>query len=90
MQRVLGFHVWDEERTVMNMTEQDAIHWAFLGYYHQDKANACMHCAPVRFSPITFRLAEVLSSYPHKYENKTQELAEVNSHRGRYAEDPGR
>lgn len=59
---------------------------AFLHMYHMDTANACMHVADVRFSPITFRLAEALEGLV----NDSGEIEEVLAHRGQYAEDPGR
>jgi hypothetical protein len=69
---------------------KDALLWAFEHLYHQDKANACMHCAPVRFSPLTFRLAEALRDDWSEHEDYTQELAEALNHLGKYEEDPGR
>jgi hypothetical protein len=69
---------------------KDALLWAFEYLYHQDKANACIHCAPVRFSPLTFRLAEALKADWSEFEDITQELAEVLHHRGQYEEDSGR
>lgn len=38
-----------------------ALYQALRHHAHQDEANAALHCAPVRFSPITFRLAEALA-----------------------------
>jgi hypothetical protein len=72
------------------MTELDAVHWTFQHFYHMDRANACMHCAPVKFSPLTFRLAEVLTSHWPKDEDVTAELAQVNHAVGQYALDVGR
>ena len=69
---------------------KDALLWAFDHFYYMDKANACMHCAPVRFSPLTFRLAEALKEDWSEQEDFTPELDEVLRHKGRYAEDPGR
>jgi len=74
----------------MTPTEMDDINWCFLHFYFMDKANACMHCSPVKFSPITFRLAGNLRDNWPKDEDITQELAEVLNHRGRYALDEGR
>lgn len=55
-------------------------------FANADKANAAMHMAPVKFSPITFALAELVtlagSDFPA--------AAEVMAHRGRYELDPGR
>jgi hypothetical protein len=59
---------------------------AFLHFYHMDTANACMHVADVRFSPLTFRLAEALQDVTLD----SGEIEEVLAHRGRYEEDPGR
>lgn len=68
----------------------EAVLWAFEHFYHLDKANACIHCSPVRFSPITFRLAEVLQRGWPEGEDWTQEMAEVLHDLGKYTEDPGR
>lgn len=68
------------------MTLQEAASWALAHFYYADRANATMHCAKVRFSPITFRLAEVLAPL-----DPTDEIAaEIMTHRGQYAEDAGR
>lgn len=72
------------------MGPSDAVLWSFLYMYHTDKANACMHCAPVRFSPITFRLFDELTAMWPEGEDITQEMAEVRSHLGSYELDPGR
>jgi hypothetical protein len=65
--------------------------WSFNYFYYMDKANACIHQAPVRFSPITFTLAnELLDSWPVG-EDITQELAEVRDHKKmNYPLDTGR
>lgn len=72
------------------MTPHDAISWSFGQNFHADKMNACIHTVPVRFSPLTFRLAEILLATWPDGEDITAELAEVRSHLGAYAEDPGR
>jgi hypothetical protein len=64
--------------------------WSFEYFYHMDKANACMHCAPVKFSPITFALALTLVDAWSEDEDITPELAEVRSHVDMYELDPGR
>jgi hypothetical protein len=69
--------------------DSDPLLWAFEHFYHMDKANACMHCAPVKFSPITFRLAAALET-DRGDEDWTRELTEVLHHSGLYEEDPGR
>jgi hypothetical protein len=68
------------------MEDIDALDWAFIHVYHEDKSNAAMHCAPVKFSPITFRLAEALETAI----NDLPEVEEVLAHKGLYALDPGR
>jgi hypothetical protein len=68
------------------MTLQEAAMHAFLHFYHADYSNAEFHCAKVRFSPITFRLAEALVEADYVRD----EVLLVNSHRGRYEEDEGR
>jgi hypothetical protein len=69
----------------------DQTQWSFEYFYHMDKANACIHCAPVRFSPLTFRLAEELMREAQiQGKDITAEVAEVMYHRGTYEEDKGR
>jgi hypothetical protein len=64
--------------------------WCFQQNYHLDKSNASVHCSPVRFSPITFRLFEALMVIWPEDEDITQEMAEVMSHHKTYEEDKGR
>lgn len=59
--------------------------WCFQYFYHADKMNAAVHLAPVRFSPITFRLAASLV-----YNTNIEGLDEVLDHIGKYEEDKGR
>src|SRR5262245_58277296 len=42
------------------MDLSDVLLWAFYYFFHMDRSNACCHCAPVRYSPITFRLAQAI------------------------------
>jgi hypothetical protein len=64
--------------------------WAFLQNYHADKMNAAIHCAPVKFSPLTFRLSDALfESWPDD-EDITVEMHEIRSHQGQYELDGGR
>lgn len=72
------------------MSDTSSMQWAFEFLYHTDKANAAMHTSPVKFSPITFRLAETLLAVWNGDEDITQELAEVRAHMGKYEEDIGR
>jgi hypothetical protein len=56
-----------------------------------DKANACIHMALVKFSPVTFQLALVLKEEWDKIEGDyTVEVIEVLSHIGQYELDLGR
>jgi len=62
-----------------------ALRFAFLHFYHLDKANATIHCADVRFSPITFELCKLLPN-----NEVFQEKTEVENHLGKYEVDGGR
>lgn len=68
----------------------EVLNWCFLQNYHLDKSNACVHCAPVRFSPLTFRLFEAQMAFWSDDEDITPEMAEVKSHHKTYEEDKGR
>ncbi len=71
-------------------TQEEVLLWCFQQNYHLDKSNACVHCSPVRFSPITFRLYQALIvGWPYD-EDITAEMAEVRTHHGQYEEDKGR
>jgi hypothetical protein len=72
------------------MPNNDIALWCFDHFFHMDKANACMHCAPVKFSPITFRCYQALIEQWPVDEDITQELAEVGNHFGKYELDAGR
>lgn len=56
---------------------------------HADEANAAIHCASVRYSPLTFRIAEYLWNHFPSYRSQL-ELARVAADLGSYIEDPGR
>jgi len=59
-----------------------------------DEANAAIHCAEVRYSPITFRLAEALDAHVEEFYGGDalvyKERNVVMLHAGKYKEDPGR
>jgi hypothetical protein len=83
------------EEVVKQATQ--ALLWALEQNFHADKMNAAVHNAAVRFSPITFRLAEVLGAMAEELEWDTDALgqhwgtiAAVLTDKGQYAEDPGR
>jgi hypothetical protein len=60
--------------------------WSLEYFAHMDRANAAVHCATVKYSPITFRLANTL--YELSMDNAL--ISEVRSHQGAYEEDTGR
>ena len=68
----------------------EAATWALAYFEHYDTANAAVHCAPVRYSPITFRLARALNEVWPEGEEPTPELFDVLNHDGAYPEDTGR
>jgi hypothetical protein len=77
------------KRAPMDLLQEAAL-WAFEHFEATDRANAKIHCAPVRYSPITFRLAMALrESWPID-EDITEEMARVLHHAGQYEEDKGR
>jgi hypothetical protein len=65
-------------------------------FVHYDESNAAVHGMPVRFSPITFRIAEALQELEQRQGfgawpiNINDHLALVLEHKGTYTEDPGR
>jgi hypothetical protein len=67
-----------------------AISWAFEYFEAMDLANSKIHCASVRYSPITFRLNEALMLLWPNEEDITEEMGRVLQHRGQYKEDAGR
>lgn len=77
------------------MTTADTLLWALKQNYHLDKSNAAVHTSPVRYSPLTFRLAEALADSgfldaPDPDPEGVHILSEVLGDRGEYPEDPGR
>jgi hypothetical protein len=76
------------------MDLEELLWHCFAKMYHEDNANAAMHCAPVRFSPLTFRIAEHLDllvpEVPGPNEDVYVAVRQVLLDRGRYKEDPGR
>jgi hypothetical protein len=67
----------------------DAMRWATLHFLNADLANAAIHMAEVRYSPITFALAEALETLSPS-DAEMEEIAHVLSHRGNYILDGGR
>ena len=69
---------------------QQALYYAFLKLYHEDHANAAMHCGTVRYSPLTFRLAEQIDQLTPTSHEVLQDVYSVMLDRGQYTEDLGR
>jgi hypothetical protein len=74
-----------------------ALYESFLHFYHLDHSNAAVHMAQVRYSPITFRLAECLADNTHGIYMvivnegwSESELQAVMTDLGKYEEDKGR
>ncbi len=78
------------ERTIEQKLELDQILWNCLRQnLHLDESNAAIHCATVRYSPITFRIAEYLWNHFPSY-RVNENLCSVILDSGQYPEDPGR
>ena len=76
------------------MTLVDLLFQCLRHFVHLDESNAAIHCAPVRYSPVTFRLAEELDAQSHTAGEWPAEddgtIARVLAHVGQYEEDRGR
>jgi hypothetical protein len=81
-----GFPGVPTEAPVEQLELEAVVLLALAHFVHMDKANAAIHCGEVRFSPMTFRLAEAV---PHLAATN-DDVAEVWQHRGAYEEDRGR
>ena len=72
----------------------DQVLWqAFEHFAHTDMANAATHLSGVRWSPLTFRLADQLDAMgvePHLAGSNARLLEAVQTARGQYPEDRGR
>jgi hypothetical protein len=66
--------------------------WTFRHFYYMDFANASIHMAQVKFSPITFAMAKELDEGTYgPVSNETSILVnEVMTHVGQYELDTGR
>lgn len=80
----------------LSLAETRAMSAAFRHFYFLDHHNAAVHMSPVRYSPITFRLAECLDHEARRQDmmydgHQTYvEVATVMADSGRYPEDRGR
>ena len=64
-----------------------------LHLYHTDKANAAMHAASVKFSPLTFMVSDLVDNCAVGgwYTDEIRTIHdEVRYHRGQYELDGGR
>ena len=62
----------------------------FKHFYHLDHSNAAIHMAPVRYSPITFRLAEAINNQHDVSQTVFPDVYVVMLDRNTYEEDRGR
>lgn len=80
--------------TTPKLTLTEVLYQALRHFVHLDESNAAIHCAPVRYSPLTFRLAEELDAQSHTAGDWPAEddgtIARVLAHLGQYPEDTGR
>jgi len=68
------------------MADNNPVYWAFTHFYHTDYANAAIHQARVRFSPITFDLADWL----YVQGSRNGDVLVVMTDKGAYELDKGR
>jgi hypothetical protein len=80
-----------------DVTVADVLYQCLRHFAHLDEANAAIHCAEVRYSPITFRLADTLDEHfidtgewPPAGVEADEILGRVLNDVGKYTEDPGR
>lgn len=67
------------------------LYQAFKHFYHLDHSNAAVHTAAVRYSPITFRLAEAINELADEVTPKVYaDVYDVLTDMGAYEEDTGR
>lgn len=71
------------------MELHEILWFSFLHMYHLDHSNAPIHCGIVRYSPLTFRLAEYMWRHYPGYRNH-ESLRAVILDSGAYEEDLGR
>lgn len=62
----------------------------FRQNFHLDHSNAAIHCAEVRYSPITFRLAEAIQGMTEVDNVRYSDVYTVLLDKDLYEEDKGR
>jgi hypothetical protein len=84
-----------ERKRRRKMEQHEVIMWALRQNFHADRMNAAIHCAEVRYSPITFRLYECLVDEEGVLREEARGedldmLLSLGRQHGVYPEDPGR
>lgn len=76
----------------MTMSATETLGWCLAHFKATDEANAALHVADVKYSPITFRVAETLYEIQRTTGSKyvANNVLTVLAHRGAYEEDEGR
>ena len=54
--------------------EREVLGWCLRYFANLDRSNAAIHTGAVRYSPITFRLAEVLNSTGMDHDDEVQDI----------------
>jgi len=70
------------------MSDDEVMLEALRHFVHLDESNAAVHCGAVRYSPLTFRLAEALNR--RGVNAADAYVRDVIADAGRYEEDKGR
>lgn len=84
--------LWGDAATVIEwlhgprVAVMNALGEALRHFIHLDESNAAIHCGPVRYSPITFRLANAMSDMGAGGGDVEAVMRDV----GAYQEDRGR
>lgn len=80
----------------MDTTNARAIGWCLRHFKTLDESNAAVHCATVKYSPVTFAVAQCISDLHAESEELLfsrwvlEDAKDVLSHRGAYELDTGR
>lgn len=72
------------------LTNTEVLSHCLIHFWALDISNATVHCARVRYSPITFRIAEQFEGQEVENEEIRRVLDILSAHRGTYPEDTGR
>lgn len=73
------------------MTTEAVLLECLRHFVHLDKSNAAIHCGEVRYSPLTFRIAEaIVAEFPDGVTAVDVDVRTVLADAGAYEEDKGR